>query len=164
VALEAAALLKGRAIGVIGVDTLHDVTQAMPAAVAHARAEAFRKDPAGACHAMVDSLFHPGAQPELRAWAEKRMCATPPGVAVAMLEGFGDYDIAQAFRKAGVPIRAINGDLWPTKVEVNRAITPDFQAAIMKDTGHYPMLERPAEFNRLLVEFVQALDRAAHSK
>jgi pimeloyl-ACP methyl ester carboxylesterase len=159
VALEAAALLKGRALGVIGVDTLHDATQVIPPADAHARAEAFRKDFAGACHGMVEALFHPGTQAELRAWAEKRMCAGPPEVAVGMMEGFGGYDMAKAFRNAGVPIRAINGDLWPTRVEINRTVTPDFQAVIMKGAGHYPMLERPAEFNRLLLETVRALER-----
>ncbi len=164
VALEAAALLKGRAIGVIGVDTLHLATQGMPVSQAHAQAEAFRKDPAGTCHAMVEALFHPGTQAELKAWAEKRMCSAPPAVAVAMLEGFGGYDMAKAFRNAGVPIRAINGDLWPTRTDVNRTITPDFDAVIMKGAGHYPMLERPAEFNRLLVTYVQALARAAGPK
>ena len=164
VALEAAALLPGRAIGVIGVDTLHLATQSITKDEAHARAEAFRKDFAGTCHAMVEALFHPGTQADLRAWAEKRMCASSRGVAAGMMEGFGGYDIAQAFRKAGVPIRAINGDLWPTQTDVNRTITPDFQAVIMKGAGHYPMLERPAEFNRLLVDYVQALDRGAAGK
>ena len=164
VALEAASLLPGRAIGVVGVDTLHLATQSMPKEEAHARAEAFRKDFAGTCHAMVEALFHPGTQAELRAWAEKRMCSASPVVAAAMMEGFGGYDIAQAFRKAGVPVRAINGDLWPTQTEVNRTITPDFKAVIMKGAGHYPMLERPAEFSRLLVAYVQALDQAARSK
>ncbi len=159
VALEAAALLKGRALGVVGVDTLHDATQVIPAADAHARAEAFRKDFAGTCHGMVEGLFHPGTQPELRAWAEKRMCAGPPEVIVGMMEGWGGYDLAKTFRNAGVPIRAINGDLWPTRVDVNRTVTPDFQAVIMKGAGHYPMLERPAEFNRLLLEIVQGLER-----
>jgi pimeloyl-ACP methyl ester carboxylesterase len=80
------------------------------------------------------------------------------------MESVGGYDVAVAFRKAGVPIRAINGDLWPTRVEVNRTVTPDFDAVIMKGAGHYPMLERPTEFNRLLVEYVQALDRGAQAK
>jgi len=161
VALEASALLPGRAIGVIGVDTLHDATQTVSHADAHARAEAFRKDFSGTCRGMVDALFHPGAQAELRAWAEQRMCASSREVAAGMTEGFGGYDVAGDFRNAGVPIRAINGDLWPTLVDVNRTVTPDFQAVIMKSAGHYPMLERPAEFNRLLLEYVQALDRAA---
>jgi pimeloyl-ACP methyl ester carboxylesterase len=161
VALEAAALMPGRVLGVIGVDTLHDLTQKIDTAAAHARAEAFRSDFAGACRAMVNALFHAGEQGELHAWAERRMCAAPQEVAVAMMEGFGGYDVARAARAAGVPVRALNGDLWPTNVALNRTIVPDFDATVMKDAGHYPMLERPAEFNRLLVAIVEGLVRAA---
>jgi pimeloyl-ACP methyl ester carboxylesterase len=154
VALEAARLLRGRAIGVVGVDTLHDGTVKLDPVESHARAEAFRKDFMGACRAMIDALFHPGTERDLRAWAEKRMCATSPEVVVGMMEGFAGYDMAAAFRGAGVPIRAINGDLWPTRTDLNRTVTPDFDAVVMTGAGHYPMLERPDEFNRHLVEIV----------
>ena len=60
-----------------------------------------------------------------------------------------------------MPIRAINGDLWPTRIEANRKVTPDFDAVIMKDAGHYPMLERPDEFNRLLAGVAADLERKA---
>lgn len=157
VALEAARLLRGVAIGVVGVDTLHDATVTIDHAHARARAAAFRTDPAGACHAMVEALFHPNTYPELRAWAEKRMSAMPPGISAPMMEGFGGYDMAKALRGAGVPIRVINGDLWPTSIERNRAVVDDFGAVVMTGAGHYPMLERPDEFNRLLVEIVDRL-------
>ena len=159
VALEAAHLIPGHALGVVGVDTLHDLTHTMDAATAHARAEAFRTDFAETCRAMVNSLFHPGKEMELRAWAERRMCATPPEVAISMMEGFGGYDTAAAARAAGVPIRAINGDLWPTRTDVNRAVVKDFDVTVIKDAGHYPMLEHPAEFNRILADTVRALER-----
>jgi len=161
VALEVAALLPGRAIGVIGVDTLHDATQHIPAAEIRARGKAFRDDFAGTCHAMAEALFHHGTYPELRAWAEKRMCSGSREVAAGMWDGLADYDITASFRKAGVPIRAINGDLWPTRVDTNRTVTPDFDAVIMKEAGHYPMLERPFEFDRLLLAYVREFDRAA---
>jgi pimeloyl-ACP methyl ester carboxylesterase len=157
VALEAARRLRGRAIGVAGVDTLHDLTQRIDPAEARARADAFRLDFPGACRAMVNMLFHPGTQGELRAWAEQRMSTTPPDVVVRMMEGFAGYDMAVAARDAGVPIRAINGDLWPTNLERNRTIAPDFDAVVMPGAGHYPMLERPEEFNRILAEMVEGL-------
>jgi pimeloyl-ACP methyl ester carboxylesterase len=159
VALEAARRLPGRVLAVVGVDTLHDLTYTMDAATAHGRAEAFRTDFTGTCRGMVDSLFHPGKELELRAWAERRMCATPPEVAVSMMEGFGGYDTAAAARAAAVPIRAINGDLWPTRTEVNRTVVKDFDVTVIKDSGHYPMLGHPAEFNRILTDTVRALDR-----
>ena len=67
------------------------------------------------------------------------------------------YDLGAAIRQAGVPIRAINGDLWPTAIDANRLLAPGFDAVIMKGAGHYPMLERPEEFNRILTDVVNAL-------
>ncbi|MBI4916795.1 MAG: alpha/beta hydrolase [Acidobacteria bacterium] len=158
VALEAAARLPGRVLGVVAVDTLHDMTQKVPESWSAARAKAFRDDFPGTCHALVDMLFHKDEQLELRAWAEQRMCATPVEIVAGMMEGFAGYDDAAAGRAAAVPIRAINGDLFPTKVDVNRAAGLDFDAVIMTGAGHYPMLERPAEFNAHLVEIVTSLE------
>jgi pimeloyl-ACP methyl ester carboxylesterase len=161
VALAAARILSGRVLGVIGVDTLHDLTYTVDPASAHAQAVAFRKDFAGSCRAMVGSLFHPGKEPELRAWAERRMQATSPEVVVSMMEGFAGYDTAAAARAAGVPIRAINGDLWPTRTNVNRGVAKDFDVTVITGAGHYLMLERPAEFNRILADAVRDLERDA---
>jgi len=161
VALEAAALLPGRVIGVVAVDTLHDATITFSPGEAKARAAAFRQDFPAACHAMVVSLFHAETQPELRDWAERRMCGMPRQVVAGMMEGFAGYDVGAACRRAGVPIRAINGDLWPTNVERGRTVAPGFAAAVMAGTGHFPMLERPAEFNRHLVEFAEGFAAAA---
>jgi len=161
VALEAAALLPGRVIGVVAVDTLHDATITFSPGEAKERAAAFRQDFPAAGHAMVVSLFHAETQPELRDWAERRMCGMPRQVVAGMMEGFAGYDVGAACRRAGVPIRAINGDLWPTNVERGRTVAPGFAAAVMAGTGHFPMLERPAEFNRHLVEFAEELAAAA---
>ena len=157
-ALEAAALLPERAMGVVGVDTFHDATVRQPPEEVRARAAAFARDPAGSCRAMVGQLFHPNAYGSLRGWAETEMCAVPPDVVVPMLEGFAGYDLAAAFRKAGVPIRAINGDLWPTQTDRNRSVVADFDAVVIPHAGHYPMLEQPEVFNRLLERLVEELD------
>jgi pimeloyl-ACP methyl ester carboxylesterase len=160
VVLEAAPLLKGRVLGVVGVDTLHDARLVVSRSEAQERAAAFRKDFGPGCRALVDSLFHPGAQKVLHTWVEGRMCAGPVDLAARIIEGIADIDMAAIFRKAGVPIRAINGDLWPTGVEGNRKVTPDFDAVVKKDAGHFPMLERPDEFDRDLVALVKGLEKA----
>ena len=89
------------------------------------------------------------------------MCAMAPEVVAGIMEGFAGYDLAPAFRGARVPIRAINGDLWPTGIERNRTVVADFDAVVMKGAGHYPMLEQPAELNRLLVGLVKNLEATA---
>ena len=90
---------------------------------------------------------------------ERRMSGTLPAAAKATFFGMAGYDGAAAAARLTVPLRAINGDLYPTSVEANRKIKPDFEAVIMKHMGHYPMLERPDEFNRLVAETIAGLTR-----
>jgi pimeloyl-ACP methyl ester carboxylesterase len=75
------------------------------------------------------------------------------------LRAIFSYDPAPALKEVKVPIRAINSDLNPTSVEVNRKYSPQFDAVIMKGSGHYPMLEDPAKFNQLLAEILRTLPR-----
>jgi pimeloyl-ACP methyl ester carboxylesterase len=157
VALETARLLPGRVIAVIAVDTCQDLSARQDPAAARARADAFRKDFAGSCKAMSRQLFHKDADPKLIADVEGQVLKTSPDVASALMEAFVSYDFAKSAAAAGVPIRCLNGDLFPTKVAQNRKIVPDFEAVIFPHTGHYPMLERPEDFNRRLEELVTRL-------
>ena len=161
VALEAAARLRGRAIGVVGVDTLQEVGAAFPPEEARSRASAYRADFRKTCTEMCQALFHPGAHPDLQAWALSIMLAMDQEVVARIMEGLSGYDLGAAVRAAGVPISAINGDLWPTDIAGNRTLSPAFDAVILENTGHYPMLEHPAEFNRILAAVVHGL-AAAH--
>jgi len=70
---------------------------------------------------------------------------------------FATYDTSESARRLNVPLRAINGDLYPTDVEGVRIVKADFDVVIMKHIGHYPMLERPEEFDRHVANVVCAL-------
>ncbi len=157
VAIEAALLLPGRALGVVGVDTFQGLDFQITPEEAGQRAEAFQSDYSGNLKQMVRTLFHADADPALIADAERRMSRTPPEAAHAMFLSLAGYDMGAAVRRLSVPIRAVNGDLYPTGVADNKKVKPDFDAVIMKHMGHYPMLERPAEFNRLMTEVINNL-------
>ena len=157
VAVEAALLMPGRVLGVVGVDTFQSLDYKITPEEAKQRAEAFRDDYAGSIRAMVKQLFHPDADPAVVAEAERRMQKTPPAAAYAMFMGFAGYDSAASARKLTVPLRAINGDLYPTDFAAVRKVKPDFDAVIMKHMGHYPMLERPEEFNTHVAAVVAEL-------
>jgi len=166
VAIEAALLLPGKVIGVVGIDTFQNIghpdTPDYARQVAEAtrqRADGFKTDFAGSVHAMVKMLFHADADPRLVAEAERRMSRTSPEVASAMLASIAGYDVNAPARKLTVPLRAINGDLYPTDVQVIRKVKADFAAVVMQHMGHYPMLERPEEFNRHVAASVEALDK-----
>lgn len=156
-AIEAALLLPGRTIGVVGIDTFHRLDYSITSEEARRRAEAFRSDYSGSVKTMVKALFHRDAAPALLAEAERRMQRTPPAAAHALFQSLAGYDQAASARKLAAPLRAINGDLYPTDVEAVRGIKPDFEAVVMQHMGHYPMLERPDEFNRHVEELVRAL-------
>ena len=158
VAIEAALLLPDRVLGVVGVDTFQVLNTRITPEEAKQRAEFFRRDFAGALKQMVRMLFHADADPALIAEAESRMGGTSPEAAHAMLLSFAGYEGAVASRLT-VPLRAINGDLYPTDVEGNRKVKADFDAVIMKHMGHYPMLERPTEFNNRVTEIVASLTK-----
>lgn len=157
VAIEAALLLGGKTAGVIGVDTFQSLEYKITQDEARQRAEDFRRDYGGSVKKMVRSLFHPDADPALVAEAERRMSGTPPEAAYAMFMSMAGYDVAASARKLNVPLRAVNGDLYPTDVEGVRRLKSDFEAAILPRMGHYPMLERPEEFNRRLAEVIAGL-------
>jgi len=159
VAVEAALLLSDRVLGVVGVDTFQLIDEVFTPEEIRERAEFFERDYAGALKAMVGMLFHKDADPAVVADSERRMSGTSPAAAKAMFLGMAGYDMGAAVRRLAAPLRAINGDLYPTDIAANREAKPDFNAIIMTHMGHYPMLERPEEFNRLVAETVARLIR-----
>ncbi len=159
VAIEAALLLPDRVLGVVGVDTFQVLDQRFTSEEAKERAELFQRDFAGAMKQMVGMLFHDDADPDLIAEAERRMAGTSPEAVPAMFLSLAGYDQGAAAGRLTMPLRAINGDLYPTDVMGNRKVKPDFDAIIMKHMGHYPMLERPTEFNNLVKEIVAYLTK-----
>jgi pimeloyl-ACP methyl ester carboxylesterase len=159
VAVEAALLLPGRTVGIVGVDTFQSLEGPYPLEELCRRAEAFRDDYAGMLKQMVLALFHKDADPALIAEAERRMMKTPPAAAYAIFMGMVGYVPAESAGRLTVPLRAINGDIYPTDLAGVRKIKPDFEAVIMTHMGHYPMLERPDEFNRHVAAVVAELEK-----
>jgi len=158
-AIEAALLLPGSVLGVVGVDTFQSLTYTITAQEAQKRAEAFRDDYAGSLRIMVRQLFHSDADPALIADAEQRMTRTSPAVAYSMFLSLAGYNPSESACRLRVPLRAINGDLYPTDIVSVRKVKPDFEVMILKHVGHYPMLERPEEFDGLAMEIVEALTK-----
>ncbi len=156
VAVEAALRLPGKALGVVGVDTFQ-MLGGQTVEQARKQAEAFRSDYPGTIKTMVKQLFHPDAPPALMADAEQRMLHTTPEVAYQMVLSLGGYDEPAAVGRLAVPLLAINGDLYGTDLVNVRSTKPDFEAIVMKHMGHYPMLERPQEFDGHISAAVAAL-------
>ena len=160
VSLQAARELKGRVLGVVLVDTLHDVEIRSTAASAHADAEQLKSNFKG-YFSDLSSLFSKTADPSVCHWVEQQaMSAYPPAV-IALKQDTPNIDPKELFVKAGVPIRAINA-VPPmahfTNLEADRKYA-NYDAILVGDAGHFVQLERAEEFNSDLASWIQALTR-----
>jgi len=151
VALAASRLLAGRAILVVGVDTMQNVEQEWPEEHFAQLRDAMRADFRAAADGFVRSMFPENADPKLVASIASDMAAAPPRVAISAIEELRGFDEKAAMAAAGVPIACINATMWPTDVEANRRHAASFDVVLVEGTGHFPQLEKPGVFNAALV-------------
>jgi pimeloyl-ACP methyl ester carboxylesterase len=154
VVLEAARRMADRVNGIVLVDTLLDAEQRTPATEIEAFAGQLEADyKKTATHMANEYLFAPATPAAVRERVLRHALALPAEVSVAILRQVWAYDPLPALREIKAPIRAVSADKFPTNLEGNRRHMPGYEAILVPGSGHYPMLEDPAQFGR-------ALDRA----
>ena len=160
ITVEATRRSPERVVAIIPVDTLHNVDSKVPPEQLEAVLKQLRADYKPAVTGFLNQLFFAPETPvAVKERIIKEVTSRPPELALAILEGIFKYDAIPALKEIKVPIRAINADRNPTNLEVNRKYAPQFDAAIIKGSGHYPMLEQPAKFNELLAEIIKQVGK-----
>jgi pimeloyl-ACP methyl ester carboxylesterase len=154
VALLAAKRMPGTVVAVVGVDSLQNAQSQLPEEVRTKFLADFDKDFKGTMRVVVTGMAHANTDAELKEWLVTRAEAQDPKMALALMRDLFGLDTVMAFREAKVPVRCINSAggyqfFTPTSVETNKKYA-DFGAVIIEGVGHYPMLEKPVEFNRRL--------------
>jgi pimeloyl-ACP methyl ester carboxylesterase len=150
-----------RVVAIVPVDTLQNVEEKVPAEQLDGVMKQLQADYKGAVTALMNQFFFSASTPAaVKTRVLNDATSRPPETAIAILAAVLAYDAAPALKEVKVPVRAINSDRVPTNLEVNRKYAPQFDAAIIKGIGHYPMLEEPARFNQLLAEILRSLPRA----
>ncbi len=145
VALEAAARLPGRIVGIVGVDTFQ-AAEAPPPPDLTELIEPFRRDLPAALRTLDPFFFAPATDPALADWIRGDMAAAPPAVAIPALRSLLRYDESAALAALDPPLAVINADLQPTDVAALRRARPGFDVVIVPGAGHFLMMERPDEF------------------
>ena len=163
IALEVARRLPERVVAIVAVDSLHDAEDTRHRDPERLRAleQALEDDAQGLCLQLARSGLHPDAPSGIREDLERRICGESYSgeLLVHTVGAFIELDLAGAIGAVKAPIRGINGDLFPTKLDVNRRHIPGYDAEILDGIGHYPMLEAPERFNDALRRTLDALDR-----
>ncbi|MHC4741397.1 MAG: alpha/beta fold hydrolase [Planctomycetota bacterium] len=151
VALEAARLMPDRVVAVVGADTLHHAEIRYTQKMVDEAVAAFNADFEQVMTGFVRPMFPEDPNSALADWVVSKACSANRQAVLAILSESLNFDIKQSFSAVNVPIRCINVAPYPpvnteTEVETNRKYA-DFDAIIMQGVGHFPMLERPKEFN-----------------
>ncbi len=154
IALLAAKRMTDIVVAVVGVDTLQNPDVKMPEETKKAFLEGWEADFKGSMRRTLPGLMHEKIDPELKKWLLTRAEEQDPKMAVGLLRDLMDLDTATLLKEAKKPVRCINSGgpfpfFTPTAVEINKKYA-DYSAVIINGVGHYPMLEKPAEFNQKL--------------
>ena len=157
VVLEAARRLLGRVIGIVGADTFKIIEPEFSREQVDEWLSRFRGDFAKTTRDHVRGMFPASADTVLVEKIVTQMSSIAPEVGLGALEaslGWMINDQTRALQQAGVPIRCINSDQFPTDSISARKYASSFEITFMKGVGHFVMNEDPETFNRLLAEVV----------
>ena len=158
---EAARLMPGRVIGLIGVDTLENIEYPMTREELQKIVAPLEKNFRDGSRQFVGEMIASKTDPQLREWILSDMAAAPPSVAMsAMNEMMAQYitgKAAKVFEKIRIPVITVNGDLWPVNYAANRRHMFSYNAIILKEADHFLMMDRPIDFNKALEKAIMML-------
>jgi pimeloyl-ACP methyl ester carboxylesterase len=151
---EAARLMPDRVIGLIGVDTLHNIEYPMTHEELSKMLAPLEKDFLKGTREFVEQMILPSMKPQLREWILADMSAAPSAVALSasksMMTQYITGEAAKIFHEIRAPVVSVICDMWPVDYEANRRHMSFFEAIILKGADHFLMLDRPKEFNQAL--------------
>jgi pimeloyl-ACP methyl ester carboxylesterase len=106
---------------------------------------------------MIRGMFTPQTAPALQQQILKMMLSTPEATAAGAMASAFD----PALRKADV-IRAPAFAIYAGTAQVpdankTKEVLPNYEATQIAGTGHFVMMEKPEEFNRLLTTFLEKI-------
>jgi len=158
---EAARLMPGRIIGLIGVDTLENIEYRMTHEELEKMMAPLKKNFRTGSRQFISEMISPHTDTQLRDWILSDIAAAPPAVALSamaeMIKQCITGEAAKVFEEIRVPVITINGDMWPINYEANRRHMFSYHAIVLKKADHFLMMDRPEEFNSALEKAILML-------
>jgi pimeloyl-ACP methyl ester carboxylesterase len=157
VVVEAAKLLKDRVKLVVPIDYFNNVESRMSEQDLQNYLQEMSQDFKNWTKANVKRWLHAQADPLLVRSISENMANGYERMAISSMKHIRQYQDDVEISKLKVPMHLINSDQWPTDLEKARKHKPDIKVSIIKDTGHFVMLESPTAFNSALSKLLNQL-------
>jgi pimeloyl-ACP methyl ester carboxylesterase len=156
---ETARRLKRPVAGLIWVDTYKRLGAARTPDEIATIVRPFRDNFAATTRAFVRGMFLPGTDAGLVDLVAGDMASAPPEVAIGALESALAYarEMPVALEALKLPVIAINPETPATDLASMSA--HGVEVMLMSDVGHFPMMESPERFNRILRTAIERLAR-----
>lgn len=153
VILEAARLMPERVAALIGVDSLtyERIYPKLEAGEIEIFMVPFGANFGEAVRQMVPPMFLPQTEPVLIERVAAEMSSTSAEVGLPAMRGLLEWDLLGALGQNRTPLRCLNAGGRLTETARQR-FTAHFEIITMPGVGHFPMMESPEGFNRLLAE------------
>lgn len=105
------------------------------------------------------SLFHPSTDSSIIERVKADFAEARPEVAVPNLISLFAYSAREPKRLSGLEqsLYLINSDATPTNIDGLDKSGVDYTLLEIASTGHYPMIEKPTEFNQLLIKALRLI-------
>lgn len=162
IALETALTDTGRVIAVVGIDNFKNVGTAETAQEEKEKADfykAARMDYKNTVNKFAAILFSSSTDSLVRRRVMSDIDHSDPTIAIDCLEGSDAYSIDAKLPQLKKTLYLINSDYIPTDTSGFLKNKIDYSLFRMGVTGHYPMIEDPKEFDRLLQQVIDKVGR-----
>jgi pimeloyl-ACP methyl ester carboxylesterase len=104
---------------------------------------------------MVEGMFSAASTPAVREQVTKVMLSAPESVAVGAMKGMLTPEVWQEWQSS-VPALAVVANPAQIREEALKARFPNLTYKNMPGTGHFLMMEKPSEFNAIVLEWLAA--------
>ncbi len=162
--LETALTNNPRITGVVGVDVFKSIDVVLTPEIMKQITDFFpmlEKDFKNSASFYADMmLFHPTTPTEIkeRVKADFVNCDSVTGYETFMNQTEYSYADAQRLEQLKYKLYLINSDGFPTnETGLKNRCKSGFQVETIAATGHYPMIEKPAEFNLILEKVLKEM-------
>ncbi len=156
VAVDVASKIDKNINTLVCVDYLKTPLPVFPPEVTEQMVTPFRADFVNSTKGFVGTMFLPDSDSTLIADISNKMSKAPAEIAIMAMKGLVERNFSSDFEKLSeknIDRHIINSNMQPTDEVHYQSL--GFKIHIIKDTGHFVMIEKATEFNALLDEILK---------